>query len=119
MPTLVVRGPDGKEREVSLSGEMSIGRAEGCDLILAEGGVSRTHAKMTVKGESVVVEISRFTTPCLNITASFVDGDYSRVSEKRHPGWSRVYARVLEPGVLRRGDFVRVLDSTPRAPAAP
>jgi MOSC domain-containing protein YiiM len=70
-------------------------------------------------GEAVVVEITRFTTPCLNITASFVDGDYSRVSEKRHPGWSRVYARVLEPGVLRRGDFVRVLDSTPRAPVAP
>jgi len=56
MPTLVVRGPDGKEREVTLSGEMSIGRAEGCDLILAEGGVSRTHARMTLKGDSVVVE---------------------------------------------------------------
>src|SRR4051812_14191357 len=56
MPTLVVRGPDGKEREVTLSGDMSIGRAEGCDLVLAEGGVSRQHAKMSVKGESVVVE---------------------------------------------------------------
>src|SRR4051812_47554731 len=56
MPTLVVRGPDGKEREVTLSGDMSIGRAEGCDLVLAEGGVSRQHAKMTVKGDSVVIE---------------------------------------------------------------
>jgi ABC transport system ATP-binding/permease protein len=56
MPTLVVRSPDGKEREVTLSGDMSIGRAEGCDLVLAEGGVSRQHAKMTVKGESVVIE---------------------------------------------------------------
>ncbi|HVE82212.1 MAG TPA: FHA domain-containing protein [Myxococcales bacterium] len=57
MPILVVRGPDGKEREVTLSGgETSIGRAEGCDLVLAEGGVSRTHAKVTVKGETVVIE---------------------------------------------------------------
>jgi MOSC domain-containing protein YiiM len=61
-------------------------------------------------GEQVMLEITRFTTPCLNITASFADGDYSRVSEKRHPGWSRVYARVLQPGALRRGDSVRVLD---------
>src|SRR5690349_21799196 len=56
MPILVVRGPDGKEREVTLSGDTIIGRAEGCDLVLAEGGVSRQHAKMTLKGESVVVE---------------------------------------------------------------
>ncbi|HYV49735.1 MAG TPA: FHA domain-containing protein, partial [Myxococcaceae bacterium] len=56
MPILVVRNPDGKEREVTLSGDMSIGRAEGCDLVLAEGGVSRQHAKMTVKGEAVVIE---------------------------------------------------------------
>jgi len=56
MPTVVVRSPDGKEREVTLAGDMSIGRAEGCDLVLAEGGVSRQHAKMTVKGESVVIE---------------------------------------------------------------
>src|SRR5262245_30357468 len=56
MPILVVRGPDGKEREVTLSGEMTIGRADGCDLVLAEGGVSRQHAKVKVKGDAVVVE---------------------------------------------------------------
>jgi MOSC domain-containing protein YiiM len=69
-------------------------------------------------GEAVVVEITRFTTPCTNITTSFADGDYSRVSEKRHPGWSRVYARVIEPGIVRQGDAVTVLEPIPTSPDA-
>jgi MOSC domain-containing protein YiiM len=34
---------------------------------------------------------------------------YSRVSQKRHPGDSRVYARVLREGPLANGDPVRRL----------
>lgn len=62
-------------------------------------------------GESVVVQITRFTSPCTNIMPVFKDGDFSRVSEKRHPGWSRVYARVLATGSIRQGDPVRLLSA--------
>jgi len=60
-------------------------------------------------GAEVVVEITRFTSPCANITAAFRDGDFSRVSETRHPGWSRVYARVVTGGSLNTGDAVLLL----------
>jgi MOSC domain-containing protein YiiM len=60
-------------------------------------------------GDEVLLEITRYTTPCLNIRPAFRDGDYSRVSQKRHPGHSRVYARVVTTGTLRRGDPVRLL----------
>jgi len=60
-------------------------------------------------GAEVVVEITRYTTPCFNIRPAFRDGDYSRVSQKRHPGRSRVYARVLETGTVRRGDPAQLL----------
>ena len=60
-------------------------------------------------GERVVIEVTRYTTPCFNITSSFADGDYSRVSHKQQPGSSRVYARVLTEGVIRRNDRVRLL----------
>jgi pSer/pThr/pTyr-binding forkhead associated (FHA) protein/tetratricopeptide (TPR) repeat protein len=56
MPILTVRGPDGKEREVEVTSEMTIGRAEGNDLVLAEGGVSRRHARVFLKGGQLVVE---------------------------------------------------------------
>jgi MOSC domain-containing protein YiiM len=61
-------------------------------------------------GREVLVEITRFTTPCNNISASFSEEDFSRVSQKLHPGWSRVYARVLQPGVLRIGDRVEFIE---------
>lgn len=61
-------------------------------------------------GAGVLLEITRYTSPCPNIASAFATRDYSRVSQKRHPGWSRVYARVLVPGTLRRGDSVRLVD---------
>jgi MOSC domain-containing protein YiiM len=63
-------------------------------------------------GDAVVVEITRFTSPCQNIRLAFEAGDYARVSQKRHPGWSRVYARVLAPGLLRAGDPIVRLEVT-------
>jgi MOSC domain-containing protein YiiM len=60
-------------------------------------------------GEEVALEVTRYTSPCLNIKAAFKGGEYSRISQKRHAGWSRVYARVLVPGTVRAGDRVRIL----------
>jgi MOSC domain-containing protein YiiM len=60
-------------------------------------------------GEHVALEVTRYTSPCMNIKGAFADGNFSRISQKRHTGWSRVYARVLVPGTVRAGDPVRVL----------
>ncbi|HSB42192.1 MAG TPA: MOSC domain-containing protein [Methylomirabilota bacterium] len=60
-------------------------------------------------GADVLAQVTTYTAPCLNITASFRDRDCSRVSQKRHPGDSRVYARVLREGSLRSGDAVQLL----------
>lgn len=68
-----------------------------------------------ILGESVLVEVTRFTTPCKNITESFKDGDFTRISHKLYPGWSRFYVRVLAEGVIRRGDPVRRLTSPEQA----
>jgi MOSC domain-containing protein YiiM len=67
-------------------------------------------------GDQLVLEVTRYTSPCVNITPSFLDGDYARISQKRHPGWSRVYARVLVPGLVRRGDSIRLLGDPAPAP---
>ena len=61
-------------------------------------------------GDEVVLEVTSYTAPCKNIIPSFRDGDFTRISQKLHPGESRVYARVLRPGLLRTGDPVRLLE---------
>lgn len=58
----------------------------------------------------VELEVTAFAFPCNTIRHSFLDEDFTRISQKLHPGWSRVYARVLCGGVLRRGDDVLILD---------
>ena len=63
--------------------------------------------RLAIGGE-VVLEITKYTSPCWNIGPVFADQAYARVSQKRHPGWSRVYARVVTEGHVREGDAVRI-----------
>jgi MOSC domain-containing protein YiiM len=59
-------------------------------------------------GKEVLLEVGSFTDPCKTIRESFIDGRFVRISQKRHPGWSRVYARVVSEGEIRSGDAVKV-----------
>jgi MOSC domain-containing protein YiiM len=59
-------------------------------------------------GEWVELEITGYAAPCSNIEAAFADGAFTRISEKLHPGWSRLYARVLSEGVVQVGDRVEL-----------
>ena len=61
-------------------------------------------------GNDVLLEVTRFTTPCLNIAASFTNGDFARILDADHPGESRVYTRVVQQGTLRTGDPVQILE---------
>jgi MOSC domain-containing protein YiiM len=58
---------------------------------------------------AVDLEVTKYTSPCKNIAYAFLNGDFTRVSQKVHPGWSRLYARVTKPGTVRVGDPVQVL----------
>ncbi len=57
----------------------------------------------------VEIELTAFAHPCRNISDSFRGGRIERVSVKTHPGWSRIYARVLNGGLLAPNDPVVVL----------
>src|SRR5712691_13567473 len=61
-------------------------------------------------GNEVLIEITRYTTPCNSMEPSFLDGNYARLSQKANPGYSRVYAKVLQTGRLAIGQPVRVMD---------
>jgi MOSC domain-containing protein YiiM len=58
-------------------------------------------------GEQVDLEITAYVVPCYKISASFVAGEFKRISQKLHPGWSRIYARVLREGTVHVGDIVK------------
>ncbi len=59
-------------------------------------------------GEAVRIEFTSFCEPCQRITQWFYKGEYNRIAQQQHPGWSRLYARVLTEGKVRQGDRVWV-----------
>jgi MOSC domain-containing protein YiiM len=59
-------------------------------------------------GGEVELEIVSYTAPCKTIRAAFADEDFTRISQKVHPGESRVYARVLRDGEVAVGDAITV-----------
>ncbi len=66
----------------------------------------RPGARLTLG--DVDVEVTSYTAPCENIEGAFLDGRFVRISQRVHPGWSRVYVRVVRSGSLRVGDPVRL-----------
>ena len=60
-------------------------------------------------GPQLVLEVTRYTVPCKTIQKAFLADNYARISQTQHPGWSRVYARVLQPGLVQVGDSITLL----------
>lgn len=60
----------------------------------------------------VLLELTNYAHPCSNLVPYFREGRFIRISQKVHPASGRLYARVLEEGVVRTGDPVLVLEET-------
>ena len=91
---------EGHSIDAGLSGE---------NLTLAglEWQLIKPGVQLTV-GPDVHLEVMSYTSPCSYNAQWFQGGDYQRISQKRNPGWSRVYAKVLKEGVIRPGDAVAI-----------
>jgi MOSC domain-containing protein YiiM len=59
-------------------------------------------------GEALHIELTSYCDPCRHNAQWFIGENYHRISHLHHPGWSRLYARVLSEGRVRQGDCVRV-----------
>lgn len=59
-------------------------------------------------GDDLLLELSSYAIPCAKNAPWFTGGDFRRMAQDRHPGWSRIYGTVLRPGTLHPGDPVVV-----------
>ena len=92
-------------------------RAEGHPIAPGSAGENLTLASidwpsikpgMRLRVGAVRLEIVSYTAPCVHNGRWFLNENFSRMSQKQFPGWSRVYARVLTEGTVRAGDPVEI-----------
>jgi len=76
---------------------------------LTIGGLDWAHVRpgMLLRLGSVLAETSSWAIPCRHNAQWFSDGDFNRMSHERGPV-ARVYATVLEPGVVASGSAVAI-----------
>lgn len=60
----------------------------------------------TLEVGEVRLELTSYAAPCSNLLPYFAAGKFVRVAQKAHPGWSRLYARILREGSVQVGDPV-------------
>ena len=60
------------------------------------------------RDDGPIIETTAWTQPCSKLTQWFTAGDFTRIDHDRHPGWSRIYAKVLRDGDLAVGDRIVV-----------
>jgi len=60
-------------------------------------------------GREVLIEVTGYADACWKNAGWFTDGDFTHIDHAARPGFGRVYARVLETGVIRPGDSVELL----------
>jgi MOSC domain-containing protein YiiM len=110
----------GPERAVSLYSAELIADLQGEGHPIAPGtaGENLTIAgidwSLVIPGRELQVgevrlAVTRYASPCENIRHNFKDEDFTRISQKVHPGWSRLYTRVVTAGTIRPGDLVLLL----------
>jgi len=69
MPSLVIYRTGGLEEELEVVSQLTMGRSEGNDVMLSEGGVSRRHARFFIENDELWVE------DLGSANGTFVDGE--------------------------------------------
>ena len=75
---------------------------DGLDWSALEAGV------VVAVGAAVRLQLTQRVEPCKTIAGSFADRQFKRIKPDRVPAQTRWYARVLQEGVVRAGDDVRI-----------
>lgn len=60
-------------------------------------------------GEEVCIELTGYADPCPDLLPYFTNGANHLIDQEKYPGWSRLYARVLQPGTIKVADTVKVI----------
>ena len=61
-----------------------------------------------LKFHEVELEITMAASPCKTIGDSFIDQNFNELSDKKYPGRTRWYARVLVEGTIHEDDSVTI-----------
>lgn len=70
---------------------------------------SKLESGLKLKIGGVIIKLTNPATPCKTISDSFLLGDFSRISVKKNPLWSRWYASVVQEGSIKIGDEVSLV----------
>ncbi len=76
--------------------------------ILIDVPFESLQAGVQLQFHEVELEITMAASPCKTIGESFIDQNFNELSDKKYPGRTRWYARVLVEGVIHEDETVTI-----------
>ena len=63
-----------------------------------------------LKNRNVELKITTAATPCKTISASFTNGEFILISDKKYPYFTRWYAKVISEGEISLGENMEIIN---------
>ena len=63
-----------------------------------------------IKFSELEIQITQDAPPCKTISQSFNEGKFTLISHKKHPQFTRWYARVLKPGTVSNDEEYEIIN---------
>ena len=94
--------------ELSSEGHPIFPGSVGENVLLQGIDWSTIHVGSQLHFQNVILEITSDAPPCRTFKESFSNGDFSRISVKKHPFSARWYAKVIQSGELVTDEIVTI-----------
>jgi len=82
----------------------------GENILIGGSNVGEISSGTVIKFSELEIQITQDAPPCKTISESFNQGEFTLISHKKYPQFTRWYARVLKPGTVSTDDEYKIIN---------
>tara|TARA_B100001250_G_scaffold56233_1_gene43433 strand:+ start:85 stop:546 length:462 start_codon:yes stop_codon:yes gene_type:complete len=82
----------------------------GENILIGGSNVGEISSGTVIKFSELEIQITQDAPPCKTISESFNHGEFTLISHKKYPQFTRWYARVLKPGTVSIDDEYKIIN---------
>lgn len=96
--------------ELQLQGHPITPGSTGENILIGGSNVGELSSGTIIQFNELEIQITQDAPPCKTISQSFNQGEFTLISHKKYPQFTRWYARVLKPGTVYTNEEYKIIN---------